>query len=59
MSNKLQNRSKYNPHQGEREKARRLRQIRAYWLGLPGCKLGPSSMGRGWGWVMAEKWEDR
>jgi hypothetical protein len=58
MSRVLKNRSKYTPHQGPRERARRLRQIRAYWLGLPGCKLSPSNMGRNWGWVLGIYWEN-
>lgn len=38
-------RSKYKPHQGRREKARRVLQLERWWSGKEGCKLGPSSRG--------------
>jgi hypothetical protein len=34
------------PHQGEKERARRVRQMKAYWSGGAGCKLGPENRGR-------------
>jgi hypothetical protein len=45
MSRKMQDRSKYKPHQSDKECDRRIRQIRAWVFEDLGCKLGPTSRG--------------
>jgi hypothetical protein len=57
MSRRLKSRSKYEPHQGERECKRRLDQYRRWLFEDDGCKLGPSSLGVvSLGVVYPEEW---